>query len=144
MTIGEVARRFGLATHVLRHWERVGLLEPARVEGARRRYGTEDLYRVAAILLAKQVGFGLEDIREMFAAQDPADRQDALRRHRTTLLRRIAEAQASLELIEHALDCSHEDIAQCPHFRAGLDARIALRPPDAARSSPSPPRATRR
>ena len=30
MTIGELAARFGLATHVLRHWEAVGLLGPER------------------------------------------------------------------------------------------------------------------
>ncbi len=28
-TIGELAARFGLATHVLRHWEDVGLLTPS-------------------------------------------------------------------------------------------------------------------
>lgn len=129
MTIGEVAQRFGLAGHVLRHWESVGLLEPARVEGARRRYAADDLYRVAAILLAKQVGFRLDEIREMFAAQDPTTRQAALRRHRDTLAQRIAEAQASLALIEQALDCSHEDIARCPHFRASLTGRVRSTPP---------------
>ncbi|MEV4460634.1 MerR family DNA-binding transcriptional regulator [Microbispora sp. NPDC049633] len=33
--IGEAAARFGLATHVLRHWEYVGLLTPSRVAGDR-------------------------------------------------------------------------------------------------------------
>ena len=31
MTIGQVADHFRLPTHVLRHWESVGLLTPARV-----------------------------------------------------------------------------------------------------------------
>ncbi|WP_228829630.1 MerR family transcriptional regulator [Nocardia beijingensis] len=30
ISIGELAARFGLATHVLRHWEDVGLLAPRR------------------------------------------------------------------------------------------------------------------
>lgn len=30
LTIGELAQRFGLATHVLRYWESMGLLKPAR------------------------------------------------------------------------------------------------------------------
>ena len=34
LTIGELATRFGLATHVLRHWEDEGLLSPARRAGA--------------------------------------------------------------------------------------------------------------
>ena len=33
LTIGEVAGRFGLPAHVLRHWESVGLLAPVRAEG---------------------------------------------------------------------------------------------------------------
>jgi MerR family copper efflux transcriptional regulator len=124
MSIGEIAQRFGLATHVLRHWESMGLLTPARVTASRRRYGPADLYRVAVILRAKEAGFGLEDIREMFAAQDPAGRTTILRRHRAELTARIAAAQASLDLIDCALDCDHEDIAECPHFQATIDARI--------------------
>jgi DNA-binding transcriptional MerR regulator len=125
MSIGEIAQRFGLATHVLRHWESMGLLTPARVTASRRRYGPADLYRIAVILRAKEAGFGLEDIREMFAAQDPAARTAILRRHRAELAARIAAAQASLELIDGALDCDHEDIATCPHFQAAIDALIS-------------------
>jgi DNA-binding transcriptional MerR regulator len=125
MSIGEIAQRFGLATHVLRHWESMGLLTPVRVSASRRRYGSADLYRVAVILRAKAAGFGLEDIREMFAAQDPAARTAVLRRHRAELAARIAAAQASLELIDCALGCDHEDIATCSHFQAAINARVS-------------------
>lgn len=54
MTIGQVAGHFGLPAHVLRHWESVGLLSPVRVEGGRRRYARDDLFRVASIVRAKQ------------------------------------------------------------------------------------------
>ncbi|UUV35954.1 MerR family transcriptional regulator [Amycolatopsis roodepoortensis] len=128
-SIGEVAQRFGLATHVLRHWESMGLLAPARATASRRRYGSDDIYRVAVILRAKEAGFGLEDIRELFDARDPAARTGLLRRHRTELAARIAAAQASLELIDCALDCDHEDIVSCPHFQAAVTARI--NPPSA-------------
>lgn len=121
--IGEIAERFGLATHVLRHWESMGLLSPARCSG-RRRYGQDDLYRVAVILRAKEAGFGLDDIREMIIARDPVERDAVLRRHRTGLARRIAEAQASLDLIDCALDCDHEDFTSCAHFQAMLAERI--------------------
>lgn len=33
MHIGEIAGHFGLPTHVLRHWETIGLLSPARASG---------------------------------------------------------------------------------------------------------------
>ncbi|AII11177.1 helix-turn-helix domain-containing protein [Rhodococcus opacus] len=123
-SIGEVAERFGLATHVLRHWESVGLLHPPREGGSRRRYGASDVYAVAMILRAKEAGFGLDDVREMFATDDPGRRKAVLTRHRDALAQRIAAAQASLSLIDCALDCDHDDIASCPHFHAAIKARV--------------------
>lgn len=119
-SIGEVAARFGLPTHVLRHWEAEGLLSPARV-GDRRRYADEDVQRVAAILVSKEAGFGLADIRAMLAARTAPERTEVIARHREELLARIARAQAALEMLEG--DCPHDDIMTCPHFR-GLLAEV--------------------
>src|SRR4051794_13418097 len=91
MSIGEVAGRFGLATHVLRHWETMGLLSPARVNGGRRRYGSSDLVRVATILLAKDAGLALADIRDLLTTTDIEERRRIQRRHRAQLIQRIAE-----------------------------------------------------
>ncbi|TDD13756.1 MerR family transcriptional regulator [Nonomuraea diastatica] len=129
MSIGDVAQRFGLATHVLRHWETTGLLTPARVGGERRRYGPDDLYRVAVIIRAKEAGFSLDEIREMMTTSDAAERRAVLLRRRAELARHIAEAQASLELIDCALECDHEDFSGCPHFQAVVAERISLSPP---------------
>jgi MerR family copper efflux transcriptional regulator len=129
MSIGDIAAHFGLATHVLRHWESVGLLAPSRVAGERRRYGRGDLYRVAMILLAKEGGFALDDIREMLTTADVTERRAALVRQRTELVRRIAEAQASLDLIDCALGCDHEDLAECVHFQTVVAERAGLTPP---------------
>ena len=129
MSIGEIAARFGLATHVLRHWESVGLLAPSRAVAGRRRYGPDHLYRIAVILRAKEAGFGLDDIRDMIAAPSPAQRIEVLRRHRADLARRIAQAQASLDLIDCALTCDHDDFTSCPHFRAMVADRIGVEAP---------------
>ncbi|SDT99761.1 DNA-binding transcriptional regulator, MerR family [Amycolatopsis keratiniphila] len=117
LSVGEVAERFGLATHVLRHWESVGLLKPART-GDRRRYDDNDLYRIAIILRAKEAGLSLDGIREMF--QKPSDREAILKQHKQELERRIAAAQASLAIIDCALGCEHEDFTQCAHFREAV------------------------
>lgn len=124
MAIGTVAAGFGLATHVLRHWEAVGLLSPVRAEGERRRYSRSDLYRIAVILRAKEAGFGLEEIKEMLLTEDAAVRREVLRRRRADLLKRIAQAQASLELIDCAMECDHEDFAGCRHFQAVITDRV--------------------
>ncbi|WP_202818997.1 MerR family transcriptional regulator [Actinosynnema sp. ALI-1.44] len=120
MTIGQVADHFGLPTHVLRHWESVGLLSPARVEGSHRRYTHEDVVRVASIVRAKQAGLSLPDIRAFLAAGDPAARKDVLRRNHRELHARMTALRAALDLLEAGLNCTHEDIVTCPNYQATL------------------------
>ncbi|RDI67390.1 helix-turn-helix domain-containing protein [Nocardia pseudobrasiliensis] len=120
-SIGEVAARFGLPTHVLRHWESEGLLTPARA-GDRRRYTDADVHRVAAILIAKDAGFGLADIRTILAARSAPARNELIARHRDELLARIARAQAALDMLSG--ECTHDDIMTCPHFRGFLTDRL--------------------
>ena len=127
MTIGEVADKFGLATHVLRHWESVGLLAPARVVAGRRRYRSTDLYRVATILRAKEAGLSLEQIRELMAAAGSA-RREILLRHREDLAARIDALRDSLRFIDGGLECEHEDFTACPHYQATVRARIERQP----------------
>ncbi|MGW5723339.1 helix-turn-helix domain-containing protein [Amycolatopsis sp. NPDC003865] len=103
VSVGEVAGRFGLPAHVL-----------------------PDLFRVAVIMRAKEAGFGLEGIRQMIATPDVVERRDILRRQRGELARRIAEAHASLALIECALERDPDDFAQCDEFRAMVAARIGV------------------
>ncbi|WP_232667961.1 MerR family transcriptional regulator [Pseudonocardia sp. TRM90224] len=122
-TIGEIADRFGLATHVLRHWESIGLLAPARDAGGQRRYGQADLARVAMILMGKEANLGLRDLHEILSTDNPMDHADLLRRHVTVLEHRIAQAQAAKGLIEHALTCPVA-FDQCPHAQEQIASRI--------------------
>jgi DNA-binding transcriptional MerR regulator len=123
LTIGELAHRFGLATHVLRHWESMGLLVPGRDRGGQRRYSEGDLTRVALILMGKEAGFGLRQLRVLLAANSPMDHPDLLRRHVAVLEDRIVKATAAKELIEHALSCPLP-FDECPHAREQIAARI--------------------
>ncbi|MFD4349370.1 MerR family transcriptional regulator [Streptomyces coelicoflavus] len=138
MSIGALAARFGLATHVLRHWESMGLLHPVRDAGGRRRYGAGDLTRVATILVLKEAGLGLGAIRSLSASTDRAARHEILRAEAEDLRRRIAAARASLELIEGGLHCEHEDITECPDYRRRVAEQIRSRVPDADRPSGAP------
>jgi MerR family redox-sensitive transcriptional activator SoxR len=73
LTIGEVAAAAGVRTSTIRYYESVGVLpEPARVSG-RRRYTTETINRLATIAIAQQVGFTLDEIKDLIApGPDPA------------------------------------------------------------------------
>jgi MerR family transcriptional regulator, copper efflux regulator len=137
MSIGEVAGQFGLATHVLRHWETMGLLSPARATGGRRRYGRSDLYRVAGILLSKEAGLALADIRDILTTADVDKRRKITRRHRDELVRRIEEMRAAVNLIEGGLTCGYDDITDCPNYQALVADRMARVKCRARRASPA-------
>jgi MerR family transcriptional regulator, copper efflux regulator len=114
--IGEAAARFGLDTHVLRHWEDVGLLHPDRDAAGRRRYVDRDLVRIAVILRSKDAGMSLEQIGVLLDEQAPS-RHRVLEEHIAELDRRVAEMERSREMTLHALNCRAHDIAECPRFR---------------------------
>src|ERR671923_693247 len=115
-TIGQLAARFGLATHVLRHGEEGGLTNPAERVNGRRRYRPWHVSRVATILLSKEAGFGLDEIKEMLDAPDGPARKELLRRHRDELDRRLAGIEASRQIVQHGIDCRAEDFTRCPNF----------------------------
>jgi DNA-binding transcriptional MerR regulator len=123
-TIGELAARFGLATHVLRHWEDTGLLSPARRVAGRRMYGPAHVTRVAEIQIGKDAGFGLDQLRELFAAPDHDRRQEVLRAQLAQVRDRIARLELSQKLLEHGLRCRHEDYQACPRFQDMVLARL--------------------
>jgi MerR family copper efflux transcriptional regulator len=122
VAIGDLAARFGLATHVLRHWEEMGLLRPARTSAGRRRYTEADADRIGAILAAKDAGLGLADIRLLLAAAGPA-RRAALRTHREAVDAQIRALETARGMLDHAARCPADDLATCPNFRALVSRR---------------------
>lgn len=123
-SIGELAGRFGLATHVLRHWEDMGLLTPARRVAGRRVYGDAHVTRVAEIQLCKEAGFSLEQLRELFTAPDRERRRELLRGQLDRVRERLARLTQSQTLLEHAVRCNRPDYQECPHFQEMVLARL--------------------
>jgi MerR family copper efflux transcriptional regulator len=74
MQISELAAQTGVSVHALRHYEKLGLLLPARRPSGYRAY-TEAMRReVVFIAMSRRIGFSLKDI----AAQLPAYRSGRL------------------------------------------------------------------
>lgn len=117
MTIGELAARFGLATHVLRHWESVGVLAAAERVNGRRRYLPEHVARVTMILRAKEAGLTLDHLRQVIAAPDADARRELLSSHHADLDRRMREIEMAKRMIEHALHCPEQDFTRCMVFQ---------------------------
>lgn len=116
MRIGDLAARFGLATHVLQYWEDVGLLTPAARVAGGRRYDESHVARVVMIQRAKATGLSLEQIRRMFEAPGGAERRTVLAEQDARLDEQIRRAEESKRLIEHALTCEAPDFTECPRF----------------------------
>ncbi|QEL26533.1 redox-sensitive transcriptional activator SoxR [Bosea sp. F3-2] len=68
LSVGDVARRSGLAVSALHFYEAEGLIRSHRTPGNQRRYPREVLRRVAIIKVAQRAGMPLKTIREAFKA----------------------------------------------------------------------------
>ena len=130
LTIGELARRAGVATSAVRYYEELGLLPtPARIAG-QRRYPESATGLVGIILLLRDVGFSLAEQKAFMGsrAAAPGDWKRLARRKLAELDDQIAKAHTAREAIEHALVCPHDDILQCPTFAAVTAARLTGQP----------------
>lgn len=98
-SIQEVARLTGTTSRTLRHYDRIGLLEPSRVgENGYRWYDEDALVRLQRILLLRDLGLGLTEIGRVLDREQ--DETVALRRHLAWLhdeQRRLARQAASVE-----------------------------------------------
>ncbi|MFL5879316.1 MAG: MerR family DNA-binding protein [Actinomycetota bacterium] len=102
----------------------MGLLSPARRVAGRRVYGPAHVTRVAEVLLGKDAGFSLEQLRELFTAPDRGRRREVLRGQLAQVRARMARLALSQTLLEHALRCRHPDYQSCPHFQGMVLARL--------------------
>lgn len=68
MTIGEVARRAGVAASALRFYESCGLIASERNDAGHRRYHADALRRISFIRIAQRVGLTLEEIGEALSS----------------------------------------------------------------------------
>ena len=67
LTVGEVARRSGVAVSALHFYEAKGLIRSVRSAGQQRRYGRDVLRRVAVIKVAQRIGISLAAISAALA-----------------------------------------------------------------------------
>jgi MerR family redox-sensitive transcriptional activator SoxR len=68
LSVGDVAKRSGVAVSALHFYERKGLIRSLRTAGNQRRFARDVLRRLAVIRVAQRVGMPLEAVATAFAA----------------------------------------------------------------------------
>lgn len=120
LAIGEVARRSGVNPSAIRYYESVGLVEPERRSGGRRLYGEVAVERLALISFAKEMGFSLDEVRQLLAGF-PDDTPAGARwtELATSKLAELDEEAQRIEVMRGALQrimrCRCVSVEQCAH-----------------------------
>ena len=101
--VSEVARIAGVSVRTLHHYDAIGLLVPKqRSEAGYRVYDEDALLRLQQILLGRELGFALEEIRR--SLDDPGfDLRRALRAQRRQLQARARRADEMIRAVDAAL-----------------------------------------
>jgi MerR family redox-sensitive transcriptional activator SoxR len=129
LTIGEVAKRSGVASSALRFYEAQGLISSFRAGSGHRRFPRSVLRRIAFIVFAQRVGFTLDEIG-LELAKLPTDRIPARKDWQRLsgawtqrIDQRIAELRRLRAGLVRCIGCGCLSIDQCelanPSDRAG-------------------------
>lgn len=105
MPIGRFSSLSRISVRMLRHYDKHGVLVPARVDAASgyRRYAAAQLADAAAIRRLRDIGFGVSAIGALLAVRGTPAFDAALAAQRIELAAAAEEANARLQLIDHLL-----------------------------------------
>lgn len=121
MNISEVAKKTGLSSKAIRFYEEKGLVTaPLRGANGYRRYTARHLDELTLLRQARQVGFTLEECRELVALFHDPQRHSAQVKQRT--LHKVAEIERNIRDLQAICDrllalaqaCPGDDSADCP------------------------------
>lgn len=109
-TVKAVADLAGISVRTLHHYDEIGLLKPAQVTSAGYRLYTEpDLERLQQVLFFRELGFTLQDIREIVSRPE-FNRRQALVEHRRLLQERQERLGRLIDTIDHTLNAMERGI----------------------------------
>jgi MerR family redox-sensitive transcriptional activator SoxR len=126
MMIGDVARQTGLRTSALRFYERCGLIAPPPRAAKRRQYDPKILGRIRLIILARNAGFTLSEVRT-FLSNFPTGTTPAMR-WRAMAARKLQELDAQAaritqmkSILEAAFHCECRRLEDCEKLLAARE-----------------------
>jgi MerR family redox-sensitive transcriptional activator SoxR len=118
LTISEVARRVGLRSSAIRYYEQLGVVPPAHRVSGQRRYDEAALYRLVTLQRARQIGFSLEEIRQLFfgfrKGTPPSERWKKLSQRKLVELEQLVnEIKAIQQVLQAQGKCGCATLEEC-------------------------------
>ncbi|MEM9653934.1 MAG: redox-sensitive transcriptional activator SoxR [Actinomycetota bacterium] len=119
LTIGEIAKRSGLASSALRFYEEKGLIKSERSGSGHRRYHRSVLRRIAFVVFAQRIGLSLNEIGEELGrlpagrTPSPEDWQKLSSKWLERIDERAAELQRLREGLTECIGCGCLSFQAC-------------------------------
>jgi len=120
LTIGRLARAADVGVETIRYYQDRKLLPVPESDGAFRYYPMSLVDRIRFIKRAQELGFSLEEVRELLQLEDGTDRA-SIRRVATDRLSQIEAKLADLKRMQRVLK---DLLTECEHTRADLPCPI--------------------
>ncbi|WP_293798634.1 Cu(I)-responsive transcriptional regulator [uncultured Bosea sp.] len=121
MNIGEAATRSGVSAKMIRYYESIGLITaPARTAAQYRVYASDDVHTLRFVRRSRDLGFSLEETRELLAlwrdkSRASADVKNLAMAHVRELEEKAAELKAMADTLRHlATHCHGDHRPDCP------------------------------
>lgn len=131
MNIGQAAAKSGVSAKMIRYYESIGLTAAGqRTDAGYRVYGENDVHTLRFVKRARNLGFSLEQIRDLLSLwQDPerasADVKRIAQAHVADLNQRIRELTEMRDTLSHLADaCCGDHRPACPILE-GLSEALA-------------------
>ncbi len=132
LTRGGLAMRTGCNIETIRYYEQIGLLPPPRrSEGGHRLYGEDLRKRLSFVRRSRDLGFTLEEIRELLRLVDGgkytcAQVEALALEHVREIQRKISDLRKIKTVLQTmASQCSGGKVPKCPVIDALFEARIS-------------------
>ncbi|MDD2058057.1 redox-sensitive transcriptional activator SoxR [Pseudomonas sp. GD03860] len=120
LSVGEVARRSGVAVSTLHFYESKGLIASTRSAGNQRRYPALVLRSIAIIKVAQRTGIPLEEIKRALGRYPPNSKLSAAQWRemssawRESLNARIRTLEALRDSLDNCIGCGCLSLEDCP------------------------------
>lgn len=121
LTIGQLASAAGVNFETVRYYERIGLMSvPPRTASGHRAYESAHIQRLTFIRRARELGFGIDDIRALLSLAEPsrvscAEAREIARTHLDEIRAKLADLTRLEGILAATIaQCRGEPAPSCP------------------------------